>query len=61
MLENANIDAEIGVVSVPSPGRGTFLFLKTEGACPAGFSAIGVRGSGQRLWARKARAAFLPT
>ena len=44
MLENAKIDAEIAVISVPSPGPGTFLFLKTEGACPAGFSAIGVRG-----------------
>lgn len=37
--------AEIELASVPSPGQGTFIFLKSEnGPCRGGFSSIGVRG-----------------
>jgi len=45
VLEKVPLDTVIETRSVPSPGRGTFLFLETEAAvCSAGFSSIGVRG-----------------
>ncbi len=45
ILRGTSAMGEIETRSVPSPGRGTFLFLKAEGAtCGAGFSSIGIRG-----------------
>ena len=45
VLRELPLSTEIEVLSVPSPGQGTFLFLEAEGSpCRAGFSSIGVRG-----------------
>ncbi len=45
ILEAHGLAASIETVSVPSPGPGTFLFLKAETAsCIAGFSSLGERG-----------------
>lgn len=38
------IEAEVEVKSVATPGRGTYVFLKSTGGCGAGFSSIGQRG-----------------
>ncbi len=39
------LTADIQAVDVPSPGKGTFVFLKAEyEGAPAGFSALGKRG-----------------
>ncbi len=51
---------EIDTQSVPSPGSGTFLFLKTEGAaCRGGFSSIGVRGKRAEVVGTEAATALL--
>lgn len=45
ILEMEGISAEIEVVSVPTPGQGTFVFLDARaGDCIAGFSSLGERG-----------------
>ena len=45
ILGKVPLETVIETRSVPSPGRGTFLFLEAEAAlCTAGFSSIGVRG-----------------
>jgi RNA 3'-terminal phosphate cyclase (ATP) len=45
VLGKVPMETVIETRSVPSPGRGTFLFLEAEAAiCSAGFSSIGVRG-----------------
>ncbi len=50
VLKNLGIETKIDVVSVPSPGQGTFVFLLAEGGpCPAGFSSVGVRGKRAEL------------
>jgi RNA 3'-terminal phosphate cyclase (ATP) len=52
--------AQIDVLSVPSPGVGTFVFLKAEGgACRAGFTSIGVRGKRAETVGMEAGAALL--
>jgi len=45
VLRRLNSRTNIELEDLPSPGRGTFIFLKTgDDACRAGFSAVGVRG-----------------
>jgi RNA 3'-terminal phosphate cyclase (ATP) len=59
-LRDLPLQAKIDATSVPSPGSGTFLFLKTEGAvCCAGFSSIGVRGKRAEAVGKEAAAALL--
>ena len=44
-LRTRGLAGQIGTLSAPSPGRGTYVFLKAEGVrCMAGSSSIGVRG-----------------
>ena len=59
-LKDLSASAEIGVISVPSPGAGTFLFLEAEaGVCRAGFSSIGVRGKRVEKVGQEAAAGLL--
>jgi RNA 3'-terminal phosphate cyclase len=45
MLRDVTIPVEIEILSVPTPGRGTFLFLAVETEhCVAGFASLGERG-----------------
>ncbi len=59
-LRRLPVGVDIDTVSVSSPGTGTFVFLKTEGAaCLAGFSAIGVRGKRAEVVGTEAAAELL--
>jgi len=50
ILVSQGIDAEIETISVPTPGQGTFIFLKVEtDNCIAGFSSLGERGKKAEL------------
>ncbi len=45
ILASQGVDAEIEILSVSTPGQGTFIFLKLEtDNCVAGFSSLGERG-----------------
>lgn len=60
LLSGRGLAAEIDISSVPSPGRGTFLFLTSkDGPCRAGFSSIGVRGKRAEEVGIEAAQAFL--
>ena len=56
----SNIEADIRVESVPTPGTGTFVFLlaEYEGAV-AGFSSVGVRGKRAEVVGAEAARQFL--
>jgi RNA 3'-terminal phosphate cyclase (ATP) len=45
LLSGKGVRARIDLLEAPSPGRGTFVFLRAgEGGCRAGFSALGAIG-----------------
>jgi RNA 3'-terminal phosphate cyclase (ATP) len=59
-LRRVAVGVEIENLSVPSPGAGTFLFLKAQGgACRAGFSSIGIRGKRAEVVGAEAATALL--
>ncbi len=59
-LKGLAATVEVDTQSVPSPGMGTFLFLKAEGgACRAGFTSIGVRGKRAETVGTEAASALL--
>jgi RNA 3'-terminal phosphate cyclase (ATP) len=59
-LKGTAARVEIETRSVPSPGPGTFLFLKAEGGpCGAGFSSIGIRGKRAEMVGAEAAGALL--
>ncbi|NOZ67736.1 MAG: RNA 3'-phosphate cyclase [Deferribacteres bacterium] len=56
----APLSADIRVMEVPSPGEGTFVFLKAEyEGAPAGFSSLGKRGKPAEEVGREAAEEFL--
>ena len=60
VLKALSLSVDIDVVSVPSQGTGTFLFLEAEGSpCRAGFSSIGVRGKRAEVVGKEAAFALL--
>jgi RNA 3'-terminal phosphate cyclase (ATP) len=59
MVEKVPADADIQVMEVPSPGQGTFVFLKAEYANTlAGFSSLGERGKPAENVGREAAEQF---
>jgi RNA 3'-terminal phosphate cyclase (ATP) len=60
ILVSHGINAEVETISVPTPGRGTFIFLKAETEnCLSGFSSLGERGKKAELVGEEAVKEFL--
>ena len=60
ILASRGINAEIKTISVPTPGQGTFAFLRAETEkCFAGFSSLGERGKKAELVGEEAAQQFL--
>jgi RNA 3'-terminal phosphate cyclase (ATP) len=58
-LRDVTIPAEIEILSVPTPGQGTFLFLAVETEhCVAGFASLGERGKRAEAVGEEAAAAL---
>jgi RNA 3'-terminal phosphate cyclase (ATP) len=59
-LISQGINAEIAIISVSTPGQGTFIFLVAETEnCLAGFSSLGERGKKAELVGEEAAKKFL--
>jgi RNA 3'-terminal phosphate cyclase (ATP) len=60
ILASQGIEAEIEILSVPTPGQGTFIFLEAvTDNCLAGFSSLGERGKKAELVGEEAVHNFL--
>ena len=59
-LKGLALNVDVERRAVPSPGAGTFLFLRAQGgACRAGFTSIGVRGKRAETVGSEAASALL--